>query len=551
LNLIENNMKKYKYIITSMAMAVIVVSSSCKKELDVKNPNSPTLEQAKTESGLTSLAAGSIYINGFVNGDGWLGDSFFSLCYGYHELLADDVSAQASNQNVNLVNVPDYALLDDGSKLANTQPQIANLRLNNTRDKQGTNMFYYEWQSMYGLNNAANQVLALVGTVALSGDAATKQATYKAWSYWWKGYAYARLGSVYYAGIINDGISTTSDKYVNSAALIAESNKNLAQAASLLGSISNEGTYTDLMSKLIPGFFQKANAQVPTPAMFVHSINTMMARNLLANTKAKEMTAANWQTILTLTNNGIQATDNVFAGFTTTNNGVFSAGGGSVYANTSGDETASSFTISERLVQDIKDGDKRKAENFLQVKPFLNQVGGFTFSTRWRLLDAKLDAVPNNGAIQIADKTPGNQEVYIGGSYEENELMKAEALIYTGQIDLGLASVDNVRTYQGAGLAKVSGTGLTLPQALEELRKERRLALLFRGTAFYDARRWGIIYDISKGGGRTNCVVVTPAGVLNTHVTINYNFLDYWDVPADESVLNPPGAGSAPIKNPN
>jgi hypothetical protein len=532
-------------------MAAIVVSS-CKKELDVKNPNSPTLEQAKTESGLTSLAAGSIYINGFVNGDGWLGDSFFSLCYGYHELLADDVSAQAANQNVNLVNVPDYALLDDGTKIINTQPQIANLRLNNTRDKQGTNMFYYEWQSMYGLNNAANQILALVGSVPLSGDAATKQATYKAWAYWWKGYAYARLGSVYYAGIINnDAISSTNATYVNSAALIAESNKNLTLASSLLSSITSADTYTTLMGKLLPTFFQVGNAQVPSPEMFIHSINTLMARNLLANTRTSAMTAANWQTILTLTNAGIQSSDNVFAGWSTTNNAVFSAGGGAVALNTSGDETGSSFTISERLIQDIKPGDKRMAENFLQVTPFINQVGGFTFSTRWKLYDAKLDAVPKNGAIQLADKTPGNQEVYMAGSYEENELMKAEALINTGQIDAGLISIDNVRAYQGAGLAKVSGTGLNLAQSLEELRKERRLALLFRGTAFYDARRWGVIYDVSKGGGRTNCVVFTSAGVLNTHATINYNFLDYWDVPADEFALNPPGAGSAPIKNPN
>jgi hypothetical protein len=543
-------MKKYKYIITSVIMAGIVVTSACKKQLDVKNPNSPTLEQAKTESGLTSLAAGSIYINGFVNGDGWLGDSFFSLCYGYHELLADDVSAQASNQNVNLVNVPDYAILDDGSKVINTQPQIANLRLNNSRDKQGTNMFYYEWQSMYGLNNACNQILALAGSVTLSGDAATKLATYKAWAYWWKGYAYARLGSVYYAGVINNEISATNAAYVNSAALIAESNKNLAQAASILNGISGTEAYTALMKKLIPSFFQVGNGQVPTPAMFVHSINTLMARNLLVNTRTSAMTAANWQTILTLTAAGIQSSDNIFAGFTTTNNYVFSAGGGSVAANTSGDETVSSFTISERLVQDIKPGDKRLAENFLQVTPFYNQVGGFTFSTRWKLYDAKIDIVPNNGAIQLADKTPGKQEVYIGGTYEENELMKAEALINTGQINLGLASIDNVRAYQGAGLPKVSNAGLNLTQALEELRKERRLALLFRGTAFYDARRWGVIYDISEGGGRTNAVVLSPNGVLSTHATINYNFLDYWDVPADEVVLNPPGAGSAPVKNP-
>lgn len=544
-------MKKYKYIVTSMIMAGVVCSSACKKELDVKNPNSPTLEQAKTESGLTSLAAGSVYINGFVNGDGWLGDSFFSLCYGYHELLADDVSAQASNQNVNLVNVPDYAILDDGSRLTNPQRQIANLRLNNTRDKQGTNMFYYEWQSMYGLNNACNQILALTDNVSLGGDAATKQATYKAWAYWWKGLAYARLGSVYYAGLINDGVSVTNGNYVTSAALIAESNKNLTQAMTLLKGISNTATYTELMGKLIPSFFQVGNAQVPTTDMFVRSINTLMARNLLANTRTSAMTAANWQTILTLTNAGIQAGDNVFAGFTAANNYVFSAGGGSVAANTAGDKTATSFTISERLVQDIKTGDLRKSKNFLQGTPFYNQVGGFTFSTRWQLNDAKLTPIPGNNAFTIADKTPGNQEVYMAGSYEENELMKAEALINTGQIDLGLASVDAVRTYQGAGLAKVSGTGLNLAAAQEELRKERRLALLFRGTAFYDARRWGVIYDISKGGGRTNAVVLTSSGVLNTNATINYNFLDYWDVPADEFELNPPAAGSAPIKNPN
>ena len=525
-------MKKYKHIITTVFVAGLAMTTACKKELDVKNPNSPTLEQAKTESGLTSLAAGSIYINGFVNGDGWLGDSFFSLCYGFHELLADDVSAQAANQNVNLVNVPDYAILDDGTKVVNTQPQKANLRLNNTRDKQSQNMFYYEWQSMYGLNNACNQILALASTVPLTGDAGTKLATYKAWAYWWKGYAYARLGSVYYSGIINNGISATNPTYVNSAALIAESNKNLQQAATILGGITANDTYTALMGKLIPSFFQVGNGQVPSPAMFVRSINTLMARNLLVNTRTSVMTAANWQAILALANTGIQAADNVFAGFTTTNNYVFSAGGGSVAANTSGDETASSFTISERLVQDIKPNDKRLAENFLQVTPFFNQVGGFTFSTRWKLYDAKIDVVPHNGAIQIADKTPGNQEVYIGPSYEENELMKAEALINTGQIELGLASIENVRNFQGAGLPKVTNTGLNLAQALEELRKERRLSLLFRGTAFYDARRWGVIYDISEGGGRTNAVVLSPNGVLSTHATINYNFLDYWDVPA-------------------
>ena len=97
----------------------------------------------------------------------------------------------------------------------------------------------------------------------------------------------------------------------------------------------------------------------------------------------------------------------------------------------------------------------------------------------------------------------------------------------------------------------MAGTNLTVPQATAILRSERRVALVFRGLAFYDARRYGIIYDISKGGGITNAVIVSSTGVVSTHATINYNFLDYWDVPADESVLNPPDAGSAPVVNPN
>ena len=129
--------------------------------------------------------------------------------------------------------------------------------------------------------------------------------------------------------------------------------------------------------------------------------------------------------------------------------------------------------------------------------------------------------------------------------------MKAEALINTaGSIDAGLALVDAVRTTQGAGLAAVSGTGLTLAQAKEELRRERRVALPFIGLSFYDARRYGIIDPVSAGGGRNGAVVITGSGAVNTNATIEYRFLDYWDVPDNELVYNPPASGSAPVKNP-
>lgn len=144
----------------------------------------------------------------------------------------------------------------------------------------------------------------------------------------------------------------------------------------------------------------------------------------------------------------------------------------------------------------------------------------------------------------------GGEELFLASSYEENELMKAEALINTGSIDQGLAFVDAVRNSQGAGLSAVSGTGLSLTDAKEELRRERRVALPFIGLSFYDARRFGIINPLSAGGGRTGAVVITGTGAVNTNATIEYNFLDYWDVPDNELVYNPPVSGSAPVKNP-
>jgi len=154
------------------------------------------------------------------------------------------------------------------------------------------------------------------------------------------------------------------------------------------------------------------------------------------------------------------------------------------------------------------------------------------------------------GTYIYANTATGEFELPLTGTYEENALMKAEALINSAQIDQGLAQVDAVRTYMGAGLTAVSGTGLTLAQAKEELRKERRIALAFRGLSFYDARRLKISEPVSGGGGRTGCIVIPTSGVVNTNATIEYGYLDYWDVPDNELAYNPAAAGSAPTKNP-
>jgi hypothetical protein len=59
-----------------------------------------------------------------------------------------------------------------------------------------------------------------------------------------------------------------------------------------------------------------------------------------------------------------------------------------------------------------------------------------------------------------------------------------------------------------------------------------------------------VIDPIGSGGGRTKAVVLDNNDVLNTNATINYDFLDYWDVPDNELAYNPAADGSAPVKNP-
>src|SRR5204862_8268522 len=111
-----------------------------------------------------------------------------------------------------------------------------------------------------------------------------------------------------------------------------------------------------------------------------------------------------------------------------------------------------------------------------------------TNSTRYSLVDgatAGFTTIPILGSRQV-----GKLEIYIGPTFEENQLMLAEANIRTSNINTGVGFINTVRTYQGAGVAAL-GAGLTLAQALQELTMERLAALAFRGLSYYDIRRWG------------------------------------------------------------
>lgn len=534
-------------------LSITLLSTSCKKQLDVKNDNQPTPESAASEKGVISLAQGSIYRNGFYDlkySDGVYG-RFWAGATGFHEMMGDIIGVEAANAYINQIGCPNKVTLDAGTVVPNpsaVNTQYALLRSVNVNSQLGGNPGFYEWAYMYNMITSANTVLDIASKTTFTGNAATKKATIQAWAYWWKGYAYARIGSFYYAGLIQNATSgSTNGNYVTKEAIIAESNANFDKCAAAIDAATSTADYNEVLGKLIPAFLQAGKGGVFTPAMWKRNISTMKARNILVNNLVSAMTTAQWNSILTLTNAGVQSGDFIFTGRTNAN--------GDFLGTTIADKVQSSasatntYKLSERWVQEFRAGDKRRTNNVRTLNTGIGQFNtdrGNSFNTRYTLYNGGNGV---SGTVVYSNTAAGANEITLASTYEENELMKAEALIKIGgqaNIDAAAVLIDAVRNYQGAGLAPL-GTGLTQAAAYEELRRERRIGLAFKGLSFYDARRWDII-DPSKS--RTGCVVISAAGVLNTNATINYGFLDYWDVPDNELAYNPPAAGSAPVKNP-
>gem|GEM_PF-128407 len=590
-------MKKYKFIHLVFLGALVLTPFACSKDqLQVGNPNQPTFSgNVVDEPGIVALALGAVYVNGFQNGDGWLGNSYFSMNYGFSELMADHVGADAANQNISTMNVPDLVTVSDGTVIPTQGRAIPLERTYNNRPATGAgyNYVYYQWLNAYALNNGCNVILAQIPKIKFNGgDAATKANTLKAWSYWWKGWAYAAVGSQYYTGLILDGeqagasVTPPNNHYVTHDVIIAQSNKFLNKADSVLTIINTSGNsadYKTIMTGIIPPPFQTGHGHYPTVAQFKANIQTMLARNILVNKLApvgpafgnpnlsaaitksttSTMTAADWTQVLAYANNGLGPADNCFAGHSAAANTVFTTTGGNVSANSAGSNKTTVFRVGERLMQNfhgvgadsVTFGKDNRIQNFTQkynssTATIYNNVN---FGTRWSLWRFIAGSSPTKplpvGTYQYASWADGVYEVYIAGSYEENELMKAEANIRLGNVAAGITNINNVRDYQGSGLAHLAA-GLTASQAMAELLMERQVALLFRGLAFYDARRWGWTYDTSLGGGVSGVSFLKGSTLLTA--SINYNFLDYWDVPADEFVLNPPKGGDmTQVINPN
>ena len=562
-----NKSRRRYYALSFIAVAILIGFSACKKQLDVKDPNDPTFGvNVTSEAGLAAYAKGGIYWNGFNYGDGWLGDSYFSLPWGYHELMGDVVGGgQGSNNQTTTMGVPDRFQADPADPttvFTNPSPQaLGIIRGFNTTaaSANANNALYYEWVNMYSMINSCNLTLENMGGIPLSADKAN---TVKAWCYWWKGFAYAQIGTLYYAGLIVDHSNTVVNKFVNQTAIITESNRNLNLALTTLTSISNQGDYGTMIAELIPTQNQVGLGMPLTSAQWKSTISTMLARNIVLNhlapfvngnpaaaiTKSTipVMASTDWQSVITLCNAGVKQGDYVFTGRTTSSNSFFSATGGSVAGITAFSNQSTTYKLSERLVQQFKTGDKRLANFSTANGTFFGDAN--TNSTRWTLVDGVTKGL--TGIPILGTRTPGGLEIYIGPTYEENQLMLAEANMRTGNIDAGLAIIDKIRSYQGAQVAAVAGSGLTLSQALQELTMERLAALALRGLSFYDTRRWGWTYPVAHGGGRYGCTLLFK-GNTYTNAIIDYNFMDYWDVPADETSKNPPSTGSAAVLNTN
>lgn len=563
-----------KYKLFGLLLISLIGAISCKKQLNVGNPNSPTAASNVTdESSLAALGQGVVYINGFQgdNAYNWLGSGYFSLNYSFAELMGDMVGSTDANESVNTVNIPSYTILDDGTKYP-ASPNESNaqfLRVGNTRagTAAGYNPLYYYWTNMYLLNGSCNSFLTTIPTIkTLSADAVS---TMQAWAYFWKGYAYSVVGSQYTAGLIVNTAEVTNNNYVTRDSIILESNTWLNKAMTILSGLSaGSADYSRVLGELIPSAFQGTpHGGILTPTMWIHNINTLLARNILVNklspfvngtlggsiSKASvpAMTSSDWQSVMTLATNGIQTGDFVFTATSTEIASLYSPKSGSITLMAAGPNAGLVFQPGLRLTENYNAGDQRLALDFTNTAAdtFYNDY----FSTVYSLINGPNT---NSAVYNYSDQTPGAYELFIGPSWEENTLMLAEANIMTGSIDAGLTLVDAERAYQGAGVTPVSGTGLTQTQAYNQLVRERRVALFGRGMSFWDSRRWGWTYDISQGGGSYgNQLLYLPStgnSVMNHNVTIDYNFMDYWDIPADEVILNPPSSATAAVvKNPN
>ena len=527
-------MKSINIAFTFLLAAGLAVTGCSKKKLDLSNPNVPGLPALNTEEGIIRAGTGIHFKFGWN-----FQYEYWWQVMNFHNTMGDNTWSSVGNFGMRWANQTERVILDNGTVLTPPQggAQGVELKARNTRANGDQNVFNYEWTAMYQINNQANLILSQLANpgLVLTGNIEAKKNTLKAWAYWWKGFAYSRIGSIYVSGIITDALNESNSDFKDRNLIIAEAASNFDKCVTALNAINDMAAYNEVMDKLIISFNKTGNGGIFTPTQWKRHINTYKARNILVNKKVGDVTNAEWNAILTLTQDGLQQGDKILTMRSADANDVVLQTAWSPFRLTT---NAWEF-VSERWIQEFKPGDARRTRNVVvRANPAVNQSGrGFQYGTRY---DLRL--IENGGDYVSA--LAGRAELPVGATYEENALTRAEALIRTGSIELGLALIDQVRDHQNAQLIDVAGTGLTLAQALDELYRERRIALFLKNTPFYDYRRFGYA---CKNCQRTGVVVLGPGGAVNTNATIVYNYMDYWDIPLNELDFNVPAAGSAPV----
>lgn len=558
-------MKKQLYKLALLsALTATVLLQACKKTiLQLPNPNLPTPNGSlTTEGGIDAFAMGIFYKwIAFETGDGNI--NFFDIAWYMESNMGDEDFTPYSNfgsrypMNIASITLPPpyNNVVTNPSGFANN---LAILESFNSRSAGDGNSIQYEWDCFYYVNAQANTLLQALDNPALklSGDAATKKKLLQAWAYYWKGYSYSKLGSMYLAALVDDSPDSTakgltSNVYLAHDSVIGAANRNFATAASIFGSITENSDYDTTFKAIIPSF--NVPGQVITPAMWVRQINSFEARNYLVNRKVADMTSADWTTILNLTAGGMTQTDYTLRwGVAPLGVPDLTKGYGYLFHPMVLHTILGGLSfVSERLVQDFQPGDQRFTKGF-ELYPTGTVVNvlnrGIQFGTRYDLVDIE------KGGLYATENYSSAATVPIAPTWEETALMTAEANIYLGNVNTGLQLIDQVRASQNAGLPALAGSGISQDSAIAQLHSERRIGLYLHNVSWYDARRWGITADVSKGGGRIGNIVV-PGSLINQTAAqvlpclINYDFVDYWDVPQNELDFNPAAAGSAPIKN--
>ena len=544
-------MKKYIFIIVAMA----AVLGACKKSsLQLSNPNNPTPSSLTSEAGIESFAQG-IFSKWIADVPGEGSTNIMQIALMMHSNMGDEDFSPWGNWGMRYAaNVSNITLpAPYNKKWVNPTGLLQKdmLAANNSRKAGETNSIQYEWNVCNFMNVQANLLLAGLNNPALkfSGNAVTKKTLLQAWAYWWKGFAYSRLGSMYLSAIINNesGTGITNGKFSDHKEVIVEANANFDKAAVLLASLTENDDYDAVFKTIVPSF--NLNTNIVTPAMWIRQINTYKARNFLVNTKVATMTTGDWATVASLPAAGMVKGDYSF---------YFGMAAGAINDLSSNFYHPYAFHasgngfgwVSERLLQEFKSGDKRSAAAFeFLATPVVNiRNRGIQFGSRYNVIDIE------NGGMFATDNSLG--AVSIAGTWEENTLMIAEGKIRTGSdIEGGLALVDAIRSAQGSGLPSVANTGLMQAAAIEEFRRERRVALYLRGVAFYDARRWGVTTAVANGGGRDGANILVPGALTGSSKAmivsclVDYDYVDYWDIPQNELDFNAAAPGSAPIKN--